>query len=401
MLDPVMDRNGHNFEKSAITQWLQRHNTCPVGREPLSVSDLFPNRALKELIQSAARRPAPAPRTPPPAQGPNFAPTVPAPGVQPRVPQRPAPLPPQQQQYYQQPQPQAYYQPQPQPQLPPPSANPWENHAISQEEYDHLMCVFCTFDTDGSGQLDKKEIQRLCKYMNYPSTDADISRLFSAVDVDRSGTIDMDEFVRYMQHHRPRPEVQYGITEERYTAILMNFHEYDDDRNGELDRSELQRMCREKHLGLSERDVDHMFSVMDTNHNGRLDLHEFLTYMRDHDLNRPYAPPGQSPPAGYNAAYNPGYSPPAPSPGYSPPAAPYGGSPAAGGFPAYPQAFPPQQMQYGQPQYYQPAPVQNYGQPPQMQQQQQYQYQQQAPPPPQQQQQPQQQKRHGLFGMFK
>ena len=32
MTDPVMDREGHNFDRSSIAAWLQRHKTCPLGR---------------------------------------------------------------------------------------------------------------------------------------------------------------------------------------------------------------------------------------------------------------------------------------------------------------------------------------------------------------------------------
>jgi hypothetical protein len=48
--EPVMDQQGHNFEKWAIESWLLDHDTCPLGREPLTREGLFPNRALQEDI---------------------------------------------------------------------------------------------------------------------------------------------------------------------------------------------------------------------------------------------------------------------------------------------------------------------------------------------------------------
>jgi hypothetical protein len=50
--DPVMDRQGHTFEKSAINTWLQTHHNCPIGREELREADLIPNRVLKAVIES-------------------------------------------------------------------------------------------------------------------------------------------------------------------------------------------------------------------------------------------------------------------------------------------------------------------------------------------------------------
>ena len=78
------------------------------------------------------------------------------------------------------------------------------------------MAMFLAFDVDNSGQLDKSELQRLCKYMNYPSTDADINRMVAAVDAGGNGTLSLEEFLAYMQDKRPRPELLYGLSHENY-----------------------------------------------------------------------------------------------------------------------------------------------------------------------------------------
>src|SRR5580658_4322916 len=41
--DPVMDINGHTFEKSAIEAYLKTKNACPLGQEPINLP-LKPNR---------------------------------------------------------------------------------------------------------------------------------------------------------------------------------------------------------------------------------------------------------------------------------------------------------------------------------------------------------------------
>jgi Mg-chelatase subunit ChlD len=50
MRDPVLDREGNTYEKAAIEEWLSRHRTSPLTREPMSVNDLVPNRALRDAI---------------------------------------------------------------------------------------------------------------------------------------------------------------------------------------------------------------------------------------------------------------------------------------------------------------------------------------------------------------
>lgn len=35
LTDPVIDKHGHTFEKSAILKWLQTKHTCPMSGEEL------------------------------------------------------------------------------------------------------------------------------------------------------------------------------------------------------------------------------------------------------------------------------------------------------------------------------------------------------------------------------
>lgn len=52
MNDPLMDRRGTSFERSAILEWLNRgKKTCPLTRQPLSFSKLIPNAKLRIEIQ--------------------------------------------------------------------------------------------------------------------------------------------------------------------------------------------------------------------------------------------------------------------------------------------------------------------------------------------------------------
>jgi len=50
MREPVIDREGNTYEKSAILEWLKSTNTSPITRNVISALELVPNRAL---IQSS------------------------------------------------------------------------------------------------------------------------------------------------------------------------------------------------------------------------------------------------------------------------------------------------------------------------------------------------------------
>lgn len=52
MSDPYSDSDGNTYEKDAIFQWINQHNTSPITRNPMTTAVLVPNRAIKELINS-------------------------------------------------------------------------------------------------------------------------------------------------------------------------------------------------------------------------------------------------------------------------------------------------------------------------------------------------------------
>lgn len=52
MTDPVTDRDGNTYERSAITEWLRMHNTSPITRRHMTVAELVPNRIVRELLEA-------------------------------------------------------------------------------------------------------------------------------------------------------------------------------------------------------------------------------------------------------------------------------------------------------------------------------------------------------------
>lgn len=51
MWDPVVTKNGRSYERSTLMDHLKRSATDPLTREPLTIDDLRPNIALKEVCE--------------------------------------------------------------------------------------------------------------------------------------------------------------------------------------------------------------------------------------------------------------------------------------------------------------------------------------------------------------
>lgn len=84
MTDPVIGSDGRTYERSAITQWLRSHPHSPLTREPMTLSSLKPNYALKSAIERYQKGNKPPPKkikkivpAPPPPQPPPPQPSAP------------------------------------------------------------------------------------------------------------------------------------------------------------------------------------------------------------------------------------------------------------------------------------------------------------------------------------
>lgn len=53
MQDPVLCADEQTYERVAIAEWLDGHDTSPLNGEPLAHRQLTPNRALKQLLEAA------------------------------------------------------------------------------------------------------------------------------------------------------------------------------------------------------------------------------------------------------------------------------------------------------------------------------------------------------------
>ncbi|KAG5477792.1 hypothetical protein LSCM1_05091 [Leishmania martiniquensis] len=155
---------------------------------------------------------------------------------------------------------------------------PWTLYGLGQSEYDQIVSLFVFFDDDDSGTLDRNEVARLARWLNFANTPQDVKRIFEDMDRDHSGRLSLGEFLTWLRHNKPNPQALYGLTQSQYNTIMMQFHMYDANQDGCLEMDEFTRLVR--NLG-EVRDVataQHLFRMIDRDRNGSISLHEFLTF---------------------------------------------------------------------------------------------------------------------------
>jgi len=58
-----------------------------------------------------------------------------------------------------------------------------------------MRSVFRSFDINGDGKIDGKELEQVFRSMDRMLSEADIKRIIDMADKDRNGTLDYEEFI--------------------------------------------------------------------------------------------------------------------------------------------------------------------------------------------------------------
>eukprot|EP00668_Euglena_longa_P008620 GGOE01010383.1.p1 GENE.GGOE01010383.1~~GGOE01010383.1.p1 ORF type:complete len:604 (-),score=150.63 GGOE01010383.1:485-2254(-) len=241
MVDPVMDYHGHNFERAAIVEWLERSANCPLSREDLQVGALYPNLALKEEIAEwlASLHPVLA-----------AAPTVSnshSPSTSMDEPSMPSSS----------------------PEQPPAWTAPWEKLDVDQDYYDRLLAIFLAF---GSGELSKQKLQILCRYMNFVDALEHLSELLPDDRISQP-TVSFEQFIAFVQKHPPCPVLDYGLSETEYAAMLKKFQALDSGAEGQVSRDIALTLVEDLDLRLVSNDLSPPSSLPET-----VTLHDLLLW---------------------------------------------------------------------------------------------------------------------------
>eukprot|EP00667_Euglena_gracilis_P007076 EG_transcript_7144 len=232
MVDPVMDLHGHNFERSAIAEWLGRSEECPLSREPIHLHTLYPNLALKEEIAEWLARSHPMFGADDTSSFPGSPTTSPPPATTPETGC--------------------------------PAADPWEKLAMDQAQYDRLLAVFLS---SGCEKGDRSKLQDLCRYMNFVEAMDHVEELLPG---EAKASVAFDDFMAFVQKYPPRPVLEYGMSQEEYADVLEKFQALDGSIAGKVSREAALALAEDPPLGCSPT------ALLDALPEGQVTLHDVL-----------------------------------------------------------------------------------------------------------------------------
>jgi calcium-dependent protein kinase len=143
------------------------------------------------------------------------------------------------------------------------------NHLMSKEEKNELLELFQAFDKNGDGVLSKEEIFEGYKsILGEVEATKEVERIMNDVDIDKSGTIDYNEFVLAATNR------QNILNKEKLEATFKMF---DKDGSGTISSEEIRGFLGNNFT--DQKSLDAIIKEVDANGDGEISLVEFKEMM--------------------------------------------------------------------------------------------------------------------------
>merc|ERR1719492_24971 len=147
---------------------------------------------------------------------------------------------------------------------------------LTEEQKQEIKEAFDLFDTDGSGEIDSKELKVAMRALGFEPKKEEIQKMISDVDDDGSGTIGYEEFLKMMTHKI--------LNRDPKDEILKAFRLFDDDETGKISFKNLKQVAKEMGERMTDEELQEMIDEADRDGDGEVNEEEFLRIMKKTNL---------------------------------------------------------------------------------------------------------------------
>ena len=152
-------------------------------------------------------------------------------------------------------------------------------NGMSPEEIAGLRVLFESLDVDRSGTVTVDELREGLRKQGSAVAAAEVEALLKSLDVDSTGMLDWDEFTAATLHQSQL---------EREENLMRAFQTFDADGSGTISREEIESALRE--TGATVADIDAIFAETDHDGDGTIDYQEFCALVTGQCLKTGKAP---------------------------------------------------------------------------------------------------------------
>ncbi|XP_006644879.3 calmodulin-like protein 1 [Oryza brachyantha] len=142
---------------------------------------------------------------------------------------------------------------------------------LTDEQIAEFKEAFSLFDKDGDGSITTRELGTVMRSLGQNPTEAELQDMISEVDADRSGNVDLEEFLGLMARTLNDKESE--------EELMEAFRVFDKDQNGFISAAELRGVMANVGERLTEEEVGEMVREADVDGDGQINYEEFVKCM--------------------------------------------------------------------------------------------------------------------------
>mmetsp|Transcript_18517 Transcript_18517/g.41949 ORF Transcript_18517/g.41949 Transcript_18517/m.41949 type:complete len:159 (-) Transcript_18517:95-571(-) len=143
---------------------------------------------------------------------------------------------------------------------------------LTEQQKNEIKAAFDLFDTDGSGDIDAKELRVAMRTLGFEATKEEIAKMIADVDDDGSGEIEFEEFLKMMTIKMLNQDPKEEMTK------IFNF--FDEDKTGRISFANLRKISDGAGIALSDAQIQSMIDEADKDSDGEVDQEEFFRILR-------------------------------------------------------------------------------------------------------------------------
>lgn len=143
---------------------------------------------------------------------------------------------------------------------------------VKQLNMNEVYKSFDWCDLDHSGFLQSSELAKAMQLAGQNPSQEDLKQIRKKFDTNFDNVIDFDEFALVVAEKFIDPET---MRKKAFEAFAV----FDQDKSGFITLSELRRVLTTYGEDMSDEEVDKLFSTLDTDNNGKLDINEFVAVL--------------------------------------------------------------------------------------------------------------------------
>ncbi|XP_074962418.1 centrin-2-like [Phalacrocorax aristotelis] len=147
---------------------------------------------------------------------------------------------------------------------------------LTEEQRQEIREAFDLFDTDGTGNIDVKELKVAMRALGFEPKKEEIKKMISDIDKEGSGKISFNNFLVVM--------TQKMAEKDSKEEILKAFKLFDDDETGKISFKNLKRVAKELGENLTDEELQEMIDEADRDGDGEVNEQEFLRIMKKTSL---------------------------------------------------------------------------------------------------------------------